>query len=62
MLTEDSQDIVAVIEATNPAQINRANEAMAELSKLINHYFGVATSQVFHLTKDQPTAEIPVNM
>lgn len=62
MLTEDSQDIVAVIEATNPAQINRANEAMAELSKLINHYFGVATSQVFRLTKDQPTAEIPVNM
>lgn len=62
MLTEDSQNIVAVIEATNPEQIERANEAMEELSKLINHYFGVETSQVFHLTKDNPTAEVPADL
>lgn len=62
MLTADSQNIVAVIEATNPEQIARANEAMEELSKLINHYFGVETSQVFHLTKDNPTAEVPAEM
>lgn len=62
MLTEDSQNVVAVIEATNPEQIKRANEAMEELSKLINHYFGVETSQVFHLTKDNPTAEVPADM
>lgn len=62
MLTEDSQNIVAVIEATNPEQIQRANDAMVELSKLINHYFGVETSQVFHLTKDGPTAKVPENL
>ncbi len=34
MLTEDSQNVVAVMEAINPEQIERANEAMEELSKL----------------------------
>lgn len=62
MLTEDSQDVVAVMEAINPEQIERANEAMTELSKLINHYFGVETSTVYHLTKDKPTAEVPANL
>lgn len=62
MLTEDSQNVVAVMEAINPEQIERANEAMEELSKLINQYFGVNTSQVYRLTKDQPVAEIPDNL
>lgn len=62
MLTADSQNIVAVMEAINPEQIKRANEAMAELAKLINHYFDVEPSQVFHLTKDNPTAVVPDNM
>lgn len=60
MLTEDSQNVVAVIESVNAEQIKRANEAMDELSKLINHYFGVESSQVFHLTKDNPTAVVPM--
>ncbi|MEY8442600.1 phenylalanine--tRNA ligase beta subunit-related protein [Lactobacillaceae bacterium 24-114] len=62
MLTQDSQDVVVVIEAVNLEQIERANEAMKELSKLINHYFGVETSQVFKLTKDNPNAVVPDEM
>ncbi|MDY2689563.1 MAG: hypothetical protein SOV64_08825, partial [Limosilactobacillus reuteri] len=62
MLTEDSQNVVAVMEAINPEQIERANEAMEELSKLINQYFGVNTSQVYRLTKDQPAADVPDNL
>ena len=62
MLTEDSQNVVAVMEAINPEQIERANEAMEELSKLINQYFGVNASQVYRLTKDQPVAEVPDNL
>ena len=62
MLTEDSQNVVAVMEAINPEQIERANEAMEELSKLINQYFGVNTSQVYRLTKDQPVANVPDNL
>ena len=62
MLTEDSQNVVAVMEAINPEQIERANEAMEELSKLINQYFGVNASQVYRLTKDQPIAEVPDNL
>ena len=50
------------MEAINPEQIERANEAMEELSKLINQYFGVNTSQVYRLTKDQPVAEVPDNL
>ena len=46
----------------NPEQIERANEAMEELSKLINQYFGVNTSQVYRLTKDQPAADVPDNL
>lgn len=59
MLTEESQNVVAVIESVNAEQIKRANEAIEELSKLINHYFGVESSQVFHLTEDNPTAVVP---
>lgn len=62
MLTADSQNIVAVIEAVNPEQATRANEAMAELSKLINRYFDVQPSPVFRLTKDQPVAVGPDNL
>lgn len=61
MLTEDSKNIVAVMEAIDPEQIDRANQAMEELSKLIHHYFGVQPSQVFHLTKDHPEAVVPDN-
>ncbi len=61
MLTEDSKNIVAVMEAIDPKQIDRANKAMEELSKLINHYFGVQPSQVCHLTKDHPEAVAPDN-
>ena len=35
---------------------------MEELSKLINQYFGVNTSQVYRLTKDQPAADVPDNL
>ena len=49
-------------EPINPEQIERANEAMEELSKLINQYFGVNASQVYRLTKDQPVAEVPDNL
>ena len=62
MLTEDSTNIVAVMEAIDPEQIDRANQAMDQLSQLINHYFNVQPSQVFHLTKDQPAAVVPTNM
>ena len=62
MLTEDSENVVAVMEAINPEQIERANEAMEELSKLINHYFGVNASTVYHLTKDNPSAEVPAEL
>lgn len=61
MLTEDSQNIVAVIEAVTPEQIARANEAMDELSKLVSRYFGVEPSPVYHLTKDNPAAVVPDN-
>lgn len=62
MLTEDSQNVVAVIESVNAEQAERANAAMEELSKLINEYFGVKPTQVFHLTKDNPVAEVPADM
>ena len=62
MLTEDSQNVVAVIESVNAEQAERANEAMEELSKLINKYFGVETTKVYHLTKDNPVAEVPADM
>lgn len=62
MLTEDSKNIVAVMEAIAPEQIDRANQAMEELSKLINRYFNVQPSQVFHLTKDHPAAVVPNNL
>lgn len=62
MLTEDSQNVVAVIEAINPEQIQRANDAMEELSKLIKQYFGVKTTTIYHLTKDHPTAEVPAEL
>lgn len=62
MLTEDSANIVAVIEAVNPEQIERANAAMDQLSKLINHYFGVQPSPVFHLTKDNSAAVVPADL
>ncbi|HJA23275.1 MAG TPA: hypothetical protein H9958_03510, partial [Candidatus Limosilactobacillus intestinavium] len=62
MLTQDSQDVVAVMEATNPEQIEQANEAMEKLSELINHYFGVETSKVYYLTKEHPVAEVPENL
>lgn len=62
MLTEDSQNVVAVIESVNAKQAERANEAMEELSKLINKYFGVETTKVYHLTKDNPVAEVPADM
>ncbi|MBB1123133.1 B3/4 domain-containing protein [Limosilactobacillus albertensis] len=62
MLTQDSQDVVAVMEATNSEQIERANEAMEKLSELINHYFGVEASKVYHLTKEHPVAEVPENL
>lgn len=61
MLTPDSKNVVAVIESVNEEQTKRANEAMEELSKLITKYFGVKTSQVFHLTKDNPDAVVPKN-
>ena len=62
MLTEDSQNVVAVIESVNAEQAERANEAMEELSKLINKYFDVETTKVYHLTKDNPAAEVPTDM
>lgn len=62
MLTADSQNVVAVIEAVNDEQIKRASEAMDELSKLITKYFGVETTPAYHLTKDNPAAVVPAEM
>ena len=62
MLTADSQNVVAVIESVNAAQAARADEAMEELRKLINQHFGVKPTLVYHLTKDNPVAEVPVDM
>lgn len=57
MLTEDSSSVVGVIESVNAEQIARANDAMDELTSLIQKYFGVEAT-VYHLTKDQPTATV----
>lgn len=57
MLTEDSSSVVGVIESVNDEQIARANEAIDELAQLIQKYFGVQ-AEVYHLTKDQPTATV----
>ena len=62
MLTADSQNVVAVIESVNADQAARADEAMEELRKLINQHFGVEPTQVYHLTKDNPVAEVPADM
>ncbi|MDM8331135.1 phenylalanine--tRNA ligase beta subunit-related protein [Limosilactobacillus pontis] len=62
MLTADSQNVVAVIESVNAAQAARADEAMEELRKLINQHFGVKPPLVYHLIKDNPVAEVPVDM
>ena len=62
MLTADSQNMVAVIEAVTPEQVARANEAMTTLRELIHQYFGVQPSPVFQLTKENPQAVVPADM
>lgn len=57
MLTENTKDAVLVIEAVNPRQKVRAQEAMEALNQLIHDYFGV-TGQVTHLTHQQPSVTI----
>lgn len=57
MLTENTKDAVLVIEAVNPRQKVRAQEAMEALHQLIHDYFGV-TGQVTHLTHQQPSVDI----
>lgn len=57
MLTENTKDAVLVIEAVNPRQKVRAQEAMEALHQLIHDYFGV-TGQVTHLTHQQPSVTI----
>ncbi|WP_373841947.1 B3/4 domain-containing protein [Limosilactobacillus sp.] len=61
MLTDDSKNVVAVIESVNAEQAKRANDAMNELGRLINHYFGIDANKIkiFHLTKDAPEAVVP---
>lgn len=58
MLTPESKNVIAVIEAVNPEQAQRADEAMTQLAKLIQQFFHVEPSQVFTLTKDHPNAII----
>ncbi len=57
MLTENTKDAVLVIEAVNPRQKVRAQEAMEALHQLIHDYFSV-TGQVTHLTHQQPSVTI----
>lgn len=57
MLTENTKDAVLVIEAVNPRQKVRAQEAMEALNQLIHDYFDV-TGQVTHLTHQQPSVTI----
>lgn len=57
MLTENTKDAVLVIEAVNPRQKVRAQEAMEALNQLIHDYFGV-TGQVTHLTAQHPSVDI----
>lgn len=57
MLTENTKDAVLVIEAANPRQKVRAQEAMEALHQLIHDYFGV-TGQVTHLTAQHPSVDI----
>lgn len=61
MLTDDSKNVVAVIESVNAEQIQRANDAMDKLGQLITHYFGIDTNKIkiFHLTKDASEAVVP---
>ncbi|MGT2812361.1 B3/B4 domain-containing protein [Streptococcus minor] len=57
MLTENTKDAILVIEAVNPRQKVRAQEAMEALNQLIHDYFDV-TGQVTHLTHQQPSVTI----
>lgn len=58
MLTADSKNIVAVMEAINDDQIERTNLATKQLAALIEEYLGVTPIGIFKLTKDNPVATL----
>jgi len=53
MLTEGTTHAVLFIESINEAQRTRANEAIKELSQLIQEYFNV-TGDDYVLSKENP--------
>lgn len=57
MLTEDTTEALLVIEAINEEQAQRANQAMDEMQRLMENYFGVSGSSQ-KLTADAPVFTI----
>ena len=57
MLTQETKDVILVIEAINEGQASRAREAMLELHTKIEEYFGVS-GKISHLTTTNPILEI----
>ena len=53
MLTEKTTNAVLFIESINEAQQTRANEAIKELSQLVQEYFNV-TGDDYVLSKEEP--------
>ena len=51
MLTEDTTDAVLFIESVKESQIERANQAMAELKQLIDSYFHTESTNVILTAK-----------
>lgn len=57
MLTDDTTEALLVIEAINEEQAQRANQAMDEMQRLMENYFGVSGSSQ-KLTADAPVFTI----
>lgn len=57
MLTKDTTDAILVIEAINPVQAQRANEAIVALKNLVDTYFEIESS-VLTLTKTNASVSI----
>lgn len=57
MLSEETRDAILVIEAVTDEQIARAQQAIQELKKRLEEYFGVE-GEIHHLTIHTPEIEI----
>lgn len=57
MLTEHTTDAILVMEAINSVQVQRANEAIADLKDLVDTYFKIE-SRVLTLTRENPSVSI----